>query len=172
MTLEATRSSDFLGMVDGEKGLVDRQIFSDAAIYQLELERIFARAWNFMCHESQIANPGDFFQSYIGEDRVIAVRDKEGGLQVLLNTCRHRGNAVCRAEEGHATSFMCTYHGWTYRDDGALEHVPGECEAHYGALDRPSLGLIEARVETYAGIVFATWAKDAPSLEAYLGDAR
>jgi hypothetical protein len=27
-------------------------------------------------------------------------------------------------------------------------------------------------VETYAGIVFATWAKDAPSLEAYLGDAR
>src|SRR5262249_18461506 len=32
--------------------------------------------------------------------------------------------------------------------------------------------LIEARVETYAGIVFATWAADAPSLEAYLGDAR
>ena len=67
---------------------------------------------------------------------------------------------------------MCTYHGWTYRNDGTLEHVPGESEAYYDALDRPSLGLIEARVETYAGIVFATWAKDAPSLEAYLGDAR
>src|SRR5438552_1071110 len=112
MTLEATRSSDFLGMVDGDRGLVDRQIFSDAEIYEIELERIFARAWNFMCHESQIPNPGDFFLSYIGEDRVIAVRDKDGGLQVLLNTCRHRGNAVCRAEEGHATSLICTYHGW------------------------------------------------------------
>jgi len=67
---------------------------------------------------------------------------------------------------------MCTYHGWTYRNDGALDHVPGESEAYYRALDRASLGLIEARVETYAGIVFATWAKDAPSLEAYLGDAR
>jgi phenylpropionate dioxygenase-like ring-hydroxylating dioxygenase large terminal subunit len=67
---------------------------------------------------------------------------------------------------------MCTYHGWTYRNDGALEHVPGEAEAYYDALDRSSLGLVEARVETYAGIVFATWAKDAPSLEAYLGDAR
>ena len=68
--------------------------------------------------------------------------------------------------------FMCTYHGWTYANDGALKHVPGESEAYYDALDRSSLGLIEARIDTYAGIVFATWAPDAPSLEAYLGDAR
>ena len=54
----------------------------------------------------------------------------------------------------------------------ASRHVPGETEAYYDALDRPSLALLEARVETYAGIIFATWAKDAPSLEAYLGDAR
>jgi hypothetical protein len=86
--------------------------------------------------------------------------------------CRHRGNRVVRCDDGNAKRFMCTYHGWTYRNDGALEHVPGESEAYYDALDRPSLGLIAARVETDAGIVFATWAKDAPSLEAYLGDAR
>jgi hypothetical protein len=49
--------------------------------------------------------------------------------------------------------------------DGALEYIPGEAEAYYGALDKPSHGLIEARVGTYAGIVFATWAEDAPSLE-------
>src|SRR5437660_2245973 len=86
--------------------------------------------------------------------------------------CRHRGNRVCRVDDGNAKRFMCTYHGWTYRNDGALEHVPGEAEAYYDALDKTSLGLIAARVETYAGIIFATWAKDAPSLEAYLGDAR
>ena len=51
--------------------------------------------------------------TFIGEDRVIVVRDNDGKAQVLVNTCRHRGNAICRAEEGHATSFMCTYHGWT-----------------------------------------------------------
>src|SRR5205814_2166483 len=83
----------------------------------------------------------------------------------------HRGNRVVRCDDGNAKRFMCTYHGWTYRNDGALDHVPGESEAYYDALDRPSLGLIEARVEPYAGIVFATWAKDAPSLEAYLRDA-
>src|SRR3954465_9151904 len=113
MTTQTYAPPDFMSMADKEKGTGDRRVFSDAEIYQLELEHIFARAWNFLAHESQIPSPGDFFQSYIGEDRVIVVRDKASQPQALLNTCRHRGNAVCRAEEGHATSFMCTYHGWT-----------------------------------------------------------
>src|SRR5689334_14356661 len=103
----------------------------------------------------------------MGEDPVILTRDGEGRLHALLNMCRRRGNRVVRCHDGNAKRFMCTY-----RNDGALEHVPGEAQAYYDALDRPSLGLIEARVETYAGIVFATWAEDAPSLEDYLGDAR
>ena len=119
MTLLGNRR-EMLEMVDTEKGVVDRRIFSDQDIYQLELERIFARAWNFMAHDSHIPNPGDFFMTFIGEDRVIVVRDNDGNPQVLVNTCRHRGNAICRAEEGHATSFMCTYHGWTYDLKGAL----------------------------------------------------
>ena len=125
MTLLGNRNQEMLDLVDPEKGLVDRRIFSDQEIYELELERIFARAWNFMAHDSQIPNPGDFVMTYIGEDRVIAVRDIEGNAQVLVNSCRHRGNAICRAEEGHATSFMCTYHGWTYDLKGALVGVPG-----------------------------------------------
>ena len=98
--LASARSASRL--VDLENGVVDRRIFHDAAIYQLELEQIFARAWIFMCHESMIPNPGDFFLNFIGEDRVIVVRNNEGGISVLINSCRHRGNAVCRAEEGHA----------------------------------------------------------------------
>ena len=121
----ATTSFDFHTLVDREMGTVDRSIFSDDAIYKLELERIFARGWNFMCHESQIAKPGDFFMNFIGDDSVIATRDKTGKLQVLLNTCRHRGNAVCRAEQGHTKSFPCTPHGWTYGLDGKLIGVPG-----------------------------------------------
>ena len=42
------------GWVDSEHGRVDRRIFSDPDIYQRELERIFARGWNFICHESQL----------------------------------------------------------------------------------------------------------------------
>jgi phenylpropionate dioxygenase-like ring-hydroxylating dioxygenase large terminal subunit len=169
MTLLSDRRA-FLSLVDRKKGLVDRRIFHDADIYQLELERIFARAWNFMCHESQIPHPGDFFMNYIGEDRVICVRDNDGNPQVMVNSCRHRGNAVCRAEEGHSSSFMCTYHGWTYDLKGNLVGVPGFKEVYHEELDRENWGLIKARVETYRGFIFACLDDEAPGLDEYLGD--
>jgi len=165
-----TSTEDFHKYVDAEKGLVDRSIYSDADIYQLELERIFARAWNFMCHESQISRAGDFFLTYIGDDSVIVVRDKTGALQVLLNSCRHRGNAVCRAEQGRAKSFMCTYHGWTYGLDGKLIGVPGHKDFYSECLDKAQWGLIPAaKVSSYKGFVFATMDPTAPALDDFLG---
>ncbi|WP_091738549.1 aromatic ring-hydroxylating oxygenase subunit alpha [Phenylobacterium immobile] len=160
----------FRTMVDENTGQVDRSIFADQAIYEVELERIFARAWNFMCHETQIPKAGDFFLSFIGEESVIATRDKKGELQVLLNSCRHRGNAVCRAEEGNARSFLCTYHGWTYGLDGQLIGVPGYKDFYHEQLDKSQWGLVKAgKVASYKGFVFATMDSEAPDLEEYLG---
>jgi phenylpropionate dioxygenase-like ring-hydroxylating dioxygenase large terminal subunit len=159
-------------IIDPETGKIDRRIFIDQAIYDEEMSQIFGRAWLMIGHESLVPTVNDFFHTYMGEDPVILTRDSRGRLHALLNMCRHRGNRVVRCDDGNARHFMCTYHGWTYANDGALESVPGESEAYYDGLHKPSLGLIEARVDTYAGIVFATWAQDAPSLEAYLGDAR
>ena len=62
MTLDLRRD-EIIGLVDPAKGFVDRRIFSSDDIYQAELEHIFARAWLFMAHDSQIPNPGDFFQA-------------------------------------------------------------------------------------------------------------
>ena len=52
----AYRNEEMRGMVDPETGTVDRRIFAEQDIYEMELERIFARAWNFMCHDSQVPN--------------------------------------------------------------------------------------------------------------------
>jgi nitrite reductase/ring-hydroxylating ferredoxin subunit len=172
MAMDLAMRNEMRGMVDHERGLVNRRIYVDPEIYQLEMEQIFARAWLFMCHESQIPNPGDFFLNFMGEDRVIVVRNNEGGINVLVNSCRHRGNAVCRADEGHATSFMCTYHGWTYDLKGALVGVPGFKEVYHEELDREHWGLINAaQVESYKGMVFANMDPEAPALYDYLGEA-
>jgi phenylpropionate dioxygenase-like ring-hydroxylating dioxygenase large terminal subunit len=158
-------------LFDPKTGWLDRRALCDEALYRLELERIFARGWNFICHESQIPSPGDYFINYIGEDQVIAVRDEEGKVNVLLNTCRHRGNALCRAERGRAKSFVCSYHGWNYALDGRLIGVPGQKTYYHDALDRSQLGLKKAaKVESYLGFYFATMAEDAPSLYDFLGD--
>ncbi|MBP7648220.1 MAG: Rieske 2Fe-2S domain-containing protein [Phenylobacterium sp.] len=156
-------------LFDPSTGWLDRRVLSDQALYQLELERIFARSWNFMCHESQLPAPGEYVISYIGEDQIIVVRDEEGEVHALLNTCRHRGNALCRAEQGRAKSFVCSYHGWNYALDGRLIGVPGHKTFYHDDLDRSHLGLAKARIENYLGFYFATLAQDAPSLHDFLG---
>ncbi len=158
-------------LIDSDRGRLDRRIYEDEAIYQLELERIFARSWNFMCHESQIPEPGDYFINFIGEDQVIVARDRKGKINVMLNTCRHRGNALCRAEQGNAKSFVCSYHGWNYDLDGRLIAVPGRDIYYRDKFDRTQWGLAHAaQVENYLGFIFATLDKDAPPLSEYLGD--
>jgi phenylpropionate dioxygenase-like ring-hydroxylating dioxygenase large terminal subunit len=163
-------ATDRKSWYDAEQGILDRSIFSDEEVYRRELTHIFARAWNFICHESQLPETGSFFMNYIGEDEVIAVRDRSGKVQVLLNSCSHRGNTVCRAEQGRTNSFLCSYHGWNYDLDGRLIGMPGEDKFYRGDIDKSQWGLPKAaQVESYRGFVFATLDPAAPPLEDYLG---
>ena len=164
-------ADDVTRLVDVENGRISRRIFIEREIYEQELERIFARCWLFLCHECQIPRPGDFFTTYMGEDPVLVVRDTEGEVGAFLNVCRHRGNRLCRADTGNAATFTCAYHGWTYRNNGQLVGVPFIKEAYYGALERERWGLIPvAQLESYKGLVFATFDADAPPLREYLGE--
>jgi len=163
-------AADVTRLVDVETGRISRRIFVEQEIYEQELERIFARCWLFLCHECQVPKPGDFFSTYMGEDPVLVVRGTDGELRAFLNVCRHRGNRLCRADKGNAASFTCAYHGWTYRNDGRLVGVPFIKEAYYNALEREKWGLIAvAQLESYKGLVFATFDPEAPPLREYLG---
>ena len=160
-------------LVDPENGWVERRAYFDPDVYQLELERIFARAWLYVAHESQIPNAGDFVTTTMAEDRVVVSRGAAGKIHVFLNSCRHKGMLVCRDEQGNAAHHRCSYHGWTYRSDGSFVSAPNFVDAYHDEPDRNALGLIHAaHVAAYKGLVFATFDEHAPSLDEYLGDMR
>jgi phenylpropionate dioxygenase-like ring-hydroxylating dioxygenase large terminal subunit len=154
-----------------QPGRVHRQIYTDPAIFEIELERIFGAAWIYIGHESQVKNPGDYFATRIGRKPVVLVRDSDRRVHVIHNQCAHRGSLVVATERGNAAEFTCCYHGWTYHLDGRLKRVP--LQHGYPRDFDPSnskTAMVEVtRVKSYRGFVFASEASDGPSLEDFLG---
>lgn len=148
---------------------VHRALYTDPSIFAQEMARVFARSWVYVAHESQVPESNSFVRSKLGLRPVIVTRDRSGSLHVLFNRCTHRAATVCREESGTAKSFVCPYHGWTFRNDGSLVGVPWP--GGYGDdfdLREHSLGAAP-RVESYRGFVFATLNEEAPSLIEHLG---
>jgi len=149
---------------------VSRSIYNDEDVHGAELERIFRTCWLFVAHESEIPEPGDYVTRRLGLDPVIVTRDEEGRVRVLLNTCRHRGTRLCRADRGNTSHFRCSYHGWTYANSGELRGVTFQPEVYGKDFDKSRFGLFSPpHVDVFQGLIFACWDPDAPSLEDYLG---
>ena len=115
-------SHDFSKMI--QPGRVHRQLYTDPAIFELEMQRIFGRAWIYIGHESQVKCPGDYFATLMGRRPVVLVRDENGDLRVIHNQCAHRGAMVVATDNGNAPEFTCCYHGWTYHLDGRIKSIP------------------------------------------------
>lgn len=148
-----------------------RRSWGDEDLFALELDRIYSKTWQFVGHESEVPDPGDYVQRRMGRDRVIMVRSEDGVVRVFLNTCRHRGVPLCRADEGNSSHFRCSYHGWTYANTGVLRGVTYQPDV-YGknGIDKSALSLYEpAQVDSFMGLVFANWDPEAVALTEYLG---
>ena len=152
-------------------GRVHRRVYTDPAIFNLEMEKIFGSAWIYVGHESQVKNSGDFLATRIGQKPLLLVRDASGKLQLLHNQCAHRGSLVVASAAGHTSEFRCCYHGWTYHLDGRLKAAPllHDYPAHFDPKD-PDTGMRRIpRLASYRGFVFGNLAADGPSLTDYLG---
>ncbi len=151
---------------------IHTSLFTDPAIFEEEMRRIFEKTWVYVAHESEIPTAGDYRTTYIGKQPVIVSRDDEGNIHVLLNICRHRGNLVCRDERGSAGTFRCNYHGWVYKNSGELAGI-SHPQGYPESVGRDLSGLLPAaRVATYRGLIFASLSDQVPSLEEHLGAVR
>ena len=159
-----TATSENNGWVDVRRGLVSRDVFVSDEIFRLEMARIFDRTWVFLAHETEIPAAGDFVARRLGSAPVVVVRDSDGSVHVLLNSCRHRGTKVCRPDSGNVRNFVCPYHGWTYERSGRLmtttfdRHFPKD-------FDFSQHGLVRVpRIESHKGLIFGSWNPDVVQL--------
>lgn len=157
-------------LVDEENGLVSCELFTNQQIFDAEIERIFNKVWLYVGHESEIREPGNFVTRSLAGEPVIVIRGDDSQVHVLLNSCRHRGVKVCRADSGTARRFACPYHGWVYGRTGDLVSTSFDGFFPEGT-DFSEMGLIRVpRVSTYKGLIFASWNADVVELDEYLGD--
>lgn len=152
---------------------VDRAIYFDPRVFDLEMSCIFESNWQFLCHESQIAKPGDYFSTFIGRQPVFVTRQKDGGLKAFINSCVHRGALLTPFRQGNAPTITCRFHGWTYANDGRCLKIKNE-ETGFPTenFDRGRFNLTAVpKVENYKGFVFGNLAAGGPDLVTFLGEA-
>ena len=151
--------------------------YQDEAVYQREQQRIYqGNAWNYLCLEADLPNPGDFVSTFAGETPVVVSRDNDGELYAFENRCSHRGALICLENQGHAEQFTCVYHAWSYDLQGTLKGVA--FEKGVGGRGGMPEGFCKEehsprklRVASTCGLVFGSFSDDVPDIEDYIGEA-
>jgi phenylpropionate dioxygenase-like ring-hydroxylating dioxygenase large terminal subunit len=161
---------DYTGLIQPDR--VHGSLYTDPRVFADELARIWYRTWVYVGHESEVAEPGDYVRKTLGLQDVIMTRGTDGAVHLLLNRCAHRANLVCEAERGHARSFRCPYHGWTYRNTGELIGFPfNQGYGGRGTIESELSLASVPRIASHQGFVFGSMAADGPHLAEHLGEA-
>ena len=160
------------GMIINEesKFLVDRSIYTNQDIFDLEIKNIFESTWNYIAHESQIKNAGDYFSTQIGHQPIFVLRKSDGSINAFLNACSHRGATLVPVESGNSKAFRCRFHGWTFNSDGKCLVIKNEDTGAYidpEIKNKSSLTPVP-RLSVYRGFIFASLESKVPELEDWL----
>jgi glycine betaine catabolism A len=138
-------------------------LYLDPAMHDFDIRAIFQRQWIQVGLEAEIPRPGDYLTHTIGTTSVVVLRNPDGEIGALFNTCRHRGAQICRERRGHARRLVCPYHQWTYDLRGKLLHVTRMPED----FDAGAYSLQPAHVETVAGVIYVCLGNDPPDFAAF-----
>jgi phenylpropionate dioxygenase-like ring-hydroxylating dioxygenase large terminal subunit len=137
-------------------------LYFDPEFFEAEKKAFLRAAPQVVCHESEIAQPGDWRTlEFLGES-VIVMRGDDGEVRAFSNVCRHRGSRLVDGTGGCAKVLTCPYHAWSYGRDGSLVGVPHRQE--YPGLQTDQFALHPVALEKWRGFLFVTLEAGAPSV--------
>ena len=154
---------------------VHKAVYTDPEIFELEMQRIYGRAWVYVGHESQVPQVGDYVTARIGDQEVVLVRAADRQVKVVYNRCPHKGAKIVPDGAGNTGKFFrCSYHAWTFKLDGSHLAAPLKMglEGTSFCAGDPQFSMAPLpRVESYRGFVFASQSASGPDLRSFLGGA-
>ena len=112
--------------------------------------RLLRRLPSVFVPSAAIAEPGDHVERVVFGVPLFAVRDRDGGRGCSATPVATAGMALVEGP-GCARALVCRYHGWTYRLDGSLSHVPHA--DGFPDLDMASRGLVEVASREVDGLI-------------------
>jgi phenylpropionate dioxygenase-like ring-hydroxylating dioxygenase large terminal subunit len=137
-------------------------LYHDPEFFDAEKRAFLRAAPQVVCHESEIAEPGEWRTlEYLGES-VVVIRGDDGETRAFSNVCRHRGSRLVDGDGGCAKVLTCPYHAWSYARDGRLVGVPHRSE--YPGLQTEKLGLFPVPIENWHDFLFVTLEPGAPAV--------
>jgi methanesulfonate monooxygenase large subunit len=151
---------------------IDNRIYTDPKVFARERERVFSQCWKFVCHSSEIAEPGDFRLVEVADYELIMLHGQDGVIRCFHNSCAHRGARVIRQPAGNLKkgTMTCFYHLWSYNSHGQCVTIPQPAGYRQSGISHDKTGLKEVRVETIFDLVFVCLDDNAGSLEDFLGE--
>jgi choline monooxygenase len=138
------------------------RFYTDTRMPALDASAIFARSWQLVCHQSQLAGVGDHVVTEIAGLPLLVVRSDASNIRAFHNVCRHRAGPIASCDGRGAKSLRCRYHGWTYGLDGVLRGAPEM--GRTPDFDPADIRLPEVRVHVWQGLVFVA-VGEAPPFE-------
>ncbi len=130
-----------------------------------EVDKVWRRCWQLACRVEELPNVGDHVVYEIVHDSLIVVRTGPDEIRAYVNSCLHRGTLL-RTEGGCVQRLRCPFHGWTWKLDGTLVHLPQQWDLPH--VDPATMSLPEAKVGLWGGYVFVNFDLDCEPLESYL----
>ena len=137
--------------------------------FEREQELIFSKTWRYAGFVEDISEPGQFISVQAGLNNIFIVMGRDRRLRAFHNICRHRGTQLLRAVGKTQKAITCPYHDWTYDLEGNLISVP-EQELEFKNLDKSCLGLKQASVDLWRGMIFVHPDPNAGSIMKWFGD--
>jgi phenylpropionate dioxygenase-like ring-hydroxylating dioxygenase large terminal subunit len=133
-----------------------------------EMDKVWAKAWQWACREEHIPEAGDYVVYDIGPYSVIVVRTEAGEIRAYHNSCLHRGTQFRRSDSsGSADDLRCPFHGWTWNLHGEIQNIP--CRWDFPRVRDDQFRLPQVRVDTWGGFVWINLDDNAPRLLDFLG---